>query len=156
MGCNWELFELRVEVFYKLGDKAKPNHGARYVGSGSTFFRVFPDLKTLGIGEFEGKNNDCNFKSVFNQLIKLKMLHFNCSQSSNPGNHFSRMQVAERDKEHLPAAKMYVVRSDQAEQTAKTTGLGIWMEGVDVVFTYANSGAYHIELIGDRAGAINF
>lgn len=156
MGCNWELYEFRVRVFYKLGDKSIPRHGSRYVGVGSQFFDVFPDLKTLGIGNFQGSNNNCDFKSVFNQLIKLKMIPFNCPQGSNTGNHFSRIQIAERDKEHLPAAKLYVHKRNDSELSSETTGIGIWMEGVDVVFTSASNGAYYIQLIGDDAGSVNY
>ena len=151
MSCNWELFEFRVIVMFKLAAQS----GSRYVGLGGLFWEVKPDIATLGIGDFQGSNDFCDFKTVFSQLSKLKMIPFVCPQQANTGNAFSRVQVAEKDKEHLPAAKLFVHRRDEEDIVSDMRGPTVWLQGVDVGFTAVNGGFYYAQLRGDASGLLN-
>lgn len=147
MGCNWELFELRVIVW--------PNEGQ--FSQGLFFVDVYPDLRTLGLPDFEGHNDFCNFRPVFNQLIKLKTLPFACRQKSNPGTEFARIQTAERTNELLLGAKLYVHRRDKSEfDTTNINGVGIVLDDVKVAFTSINNGSYYAQLFGNSARRENF
>jgi hypothetical protein len=156
MGCNWELFELRVIVFTNAVEA-----GSRgLAGQGPKFFSVTLDLLTLGIGNFKGSGLDCDFKSVFDQLIKQKAIKFNCRQAENEGGHFGRVQAAERNKEMLPGAKLYVhVRGGLNSQNVypeKFTEPGVLLKGVTIRSAVVNNGSYYIYLEGYEASQLNF
>jgi hypothetical protein len=151
MSCNWELFEFRALIMLTLAAKS----GTHYLGLGALFWEVIPDLRTFGISDFQGSNDYCDFKSVFDQLAKLKRIHFRCPQKSNTGHQFGRIQAAERDKEHLPIAKLFVHRRDDDNGASDLKGATIWLQGVDVLFTVIDKDNYYVQLSGDSAGTMN-
>ena len=151
MGCNWELFELRVIVW---PNDAKPPNVP--IGQGLFFIGVYLDLRTLGIADFEGRNDYCNFKTVFSHLIQLKALPFTCKQKTNPGPEFGRVQAPERNNELLIGAQLYVHRRDQSEIASITTGIGVMLDDVNVAFTSVNNGIYYVQLFGKKASRVNF
>jgi hypothetical protein len=155
-GCNWELYELRVIVFTNAAEG-----GSRgLVGAGPKFFSVTLDIPKLGIGEFKGSGLDCNFTVVFNELIKRKALAFACRQKDNDGNHFSRVQAAQRNKENLPGAKLYVhLRGGISPKNIypeKITELGVLLLGVTVKTSVLNKDVFYIHLEGNEASPVNF
>ena len=152
MGCNWELFELRVVVFTN-GVRAS---GRGFAGQGATFEAIYLNLRTLGISDFRGSNNSCDFQSVFNELIKLKTLPFNFTQNGDVSNYFGKIESAQRNKEKFPAAKLYVHRHDQSGEHSKSAGVGVLLEDVQVDFTNINNGRYHIHLSGGSARPVNY
>lgn len=146
MGCNWELFEMRVIVW--------PNEGN--VSEGLFFVDVYPDLRSLGIADFKGQNDFCDFRSVFSQLVKLKAIPFTCKQKTNPGGSFARIQSAESKNELLLGAKLYVHRRDQSEFVTIESGIGVMLDDVKVAFTSAHNGNYYAQLFGKTAKGENF
>lgn len=151
MGCNWELFEMRVIVW--PSDVKSPQG---QIGQGLFFVDVYPDLRSFGIPDFQGHNDQCNFSSVFSQLIKFKALHFSCRQKNNQGGEFARVQKAEQDNETLLGAQLYVHRRDRSEMDTIMTGIGMMLDDVTVAFTSAHNGIYHAQLFGKKASRVNF
>lgn len=156
MGCNWELYELKLIVWVK-GTKA-PTRG--FAGLGVTFYSVTLDFHTLGISGFQGNNNHCDFKSVFGELKRMKFIPFMIGKGGpahyDPMSHFGRLQTAEKNKEKLPAAMLYVHMRRQEDMTSQTTGLGVLLEGVTVGFTATSQGGAYAHLFGDTASTRNF
>ncbi len=145
MSCNWELFELRVAVFH-------PRHPEMFM----RFWNVYPDLSPLGIGDFQGFNDICNFKSIFSELVTLKTIPFSFRKIINGinGNPFNIAQECERNKLTLRAAKLYVHRRDQSDLSSLTTGIGVLLDRVTVPFTAAMS-IYYVQFSGEEASLVN-
>ena len=156
MACNWELYELRVIVFTNTVEA-----GSRgLAGQGPKFFAVTLDLLTLGISDFKGSGSYCDFPSVFNQLIQRKAIPFACRQKENEGNHFGRVQVAQRNAEFLPGAKLYVQFrtgiNPNNQQPEKFTEPGVLLMGVTVKSAMFKNNGYYIYLEGNEARPLNF
>lgn len=156
MGCNWELYELKLIVWVK-GKKVLTRG---FIGNGLTFYSVTLDFHTLGINGFKGSNNHCDFKSVFNELARLKFIPFMIGKGGpqyyNPMSHFGRLQTAEKNNETLPAAMLYVHTRTQGDAASQTTGLGVLLEGVTVGFTAAGESGAYAHLFADSASTRNF
>jgi len=153
MSCNWELYELRVRVW----TKAKNYPGRGYRGMGMMFWNVrLAHQQALGIPAFKpDSKGNCNFKTVFDQLVRLKKIPFSCPTSSENQAPFGRLQGASRDKELLSAAVLFLHRRDESDLVSETTGIGVLLEGVNVQFTEAQP-VYHAHLIGNSARTVNF
>jgi len=156
MPCNWELYELQVIVFTKAVEA-----GSRgLAGAGAKFFAVTLDLHTLGINDFKGSGLYCDFASVFNQLIKRKAIPFACRQKGNEGNHFSRVQDAQKNAENLPGAKLYVQSRTGINQDnilpLNFTEPGVLLQGVKVRSALYKNNDYYIYLEGYEASPLNF
>jgi hypothetical protein len=145
MSCNWELFEFRVVVFH-------PRHPTMFM----RFWNVYPDLSSLGIGDFQGSNDSCNFKSVFSELASLKTIPFSFRKIINGinGNPFNIAQSCERNKLTLRAAKLYVHRRDESDLSSLTTGIGVLLDRVTIPYTAAVP-IYYIQLSGEAASLVN-
>jgi len=153
MSCNWELYELRLRVWIK----AEKLRGRGFSGLGMMLWNVMLDhQKSLGIPEFKpDSKGNCNFKAVFDQLIKLKKISFNCPSSSENQGPFGRLQGAKQKNELLPAAFLFLHRRDQSDLASETTGIGILLEGVSVPFTDSQP-VYHAHIVGNSASPVNF
>jgi hypothetical protein len=145
MSCNWDLFEFRVVVLH-------PNHSVMPM----RFWNVYPDLSSLGISDFQGSNDSCNFKSVFSELAKWKTIPFGFRKIINGihGNPFNMAQEAERKKLTLNAAKLYVHRRNQSDLSSLTTGIGVLLDSVTIPYT-ATVPNYYVYLSGDKASLVN-
>jgi hypothetical protein len=133
-----------------------PNAGEGNFAEGLFFVNVYPDLKSLGVADFQGQNDFCNFRAVFSQLVGLKTIPFTCRQTDNPNGNFVRLQEAESKGEMLIGAKLYVHRRDQSEFDTIQKGIGIMLDDVKVAFTAANNGSYYAQLYGKKAKGENF
>ncbi|HLA95422.1 MAG TPA: hypothetical protein VK612_06855 [Pyrinomonadaceae bacterium] len=151
MPCNWELFEMRVIVYID-----KPRSPAEFSGEGLFFMNVFPDLRSLGIADFKGQNDVCDFRSVFSQLVELKTIPFTCRNKDNSSSVFARMQLAERENENLMGARLYVHRRDRSEFISIESGIAVTMDDVKVGFTANNNGSFYVHLFGNKAKGENF
>lgn len=152
MPCNWELFELRVTVWTPPAMKAS---GRGYAGAGVKFWSVSPDLRRFGIGGFQGHNNDCDFESVFKQLVQKRAIVFSCSSNGSNQSGFTRLKNAEQKLELLPAAKLYVHRRDESDIDSDLRGVGVLLERVQAHASTANGG-YYIDLSAGAASPLNF
>jgi hypothetical protein len=129
------------------------------VGRGPKFFEVKLELAMLGLGEFEGSGTECNFKTVFNGIIKRQALAFTCHQKDNEGNHFGRVQAAQRNNETLPGAKLYVNvrRSDNSGNILpEVTGLGVLFTGVTISFAQIYKEKFYISFTSSKTSPVNF
>ncbi len=153
MSCNWELYELRIRVWIKA--EKYPHRG--YFGHGMMFWNVrLTHFDTLSIPEFKPDSKGfCNFKTVFDRLIKLKAIPFECPSSSDNQGPFGRLQTAHRNKEAFSAAVLFLHRRDQSDLASETTGIGVLLEGVSVPLTDAQP-VYHAHLTGNSASPVNF
>ncbi len=154
MKCNWELFELRVAIFLR-GQKHKPT--GNFTGQILLeFFNVMPDLGTIGIGDFQGSGDDCNFKSVFSQMVELNAMPFSfLKEKIRPDRlNFGNLQAAERNGITYRAAKLYVHRRDQSDLSSLTTGIGMLLENVTIIFT-AKGPMFYVHLSGESANMVN-
>jgi hypothetical protein len=153
MSCNWELFELRLRVWIKANKY--PQRG--YFGNGMMLWDVRLEHQfNLGIPAFKpDSKGNCNFKSVFTALAGIKKIPFTCPASNENRSPFGRLQVAQRNKEVLPAAFLFLHRRDQSDISSETTGIGILLEGVTVLFTKAQP-VFHADLSGNSASTVNF
>jgi hypothetical protein len=149
--CNWELFELRMIVYID-----KPRSPAEFSGEGMFFLNVYPDLRSLGIADFKGQNDICDFRSVFSQLIELKTIPFTCRQKDNSSTVYARMQAAEQSSENLLGSRLYVHRRDRSEFVSIESGIAVVMDDVKVGFTANNNGNYYLHLYGKSAKGENF
>jgi len=152
MSCNWEFFELRVIVFTKAIEAG----GRGLAGQGPKFFSVTLDLRSLGIPDFQGSNYTCNFTTIFSQLISKRAIPFACSQKNNEQGNFGIVEAAGRNKEILPAAKLYVHNQKQSDGVSVSTGFGVLLQGVKVISTFVNNGDYYMHLSGHEASSLNF
>lgn len=169
MSCNWEYFELRLNV-YPGANNPKDNRlrSGRIIGRGWMFGNVTLDLPSLGIADFQGLNYTCNFAHVFGQLAKLKIIRASFPfqtkdtyigyKGSNrklktgtidQSAYFHFLQDAEKNQKKLFAAHLYVSRRDQPTQILDTEAQ-LWMEGVTVLGT-ANTPNLFVLLGGDSA-----
>jgi hypothetical protein len=156
MQCNWELFELRVAIFFR-GTKIK-NTG-NFTGEVFwEFFNVSVDLLSLGISNFQRIGNYCNFRDVFTELVRLKWIPFGFSKEiiSSDRLNFGNLQAGEQNELTYKAAKLYVHRRDQNDLYSEIMGDGVLLEGVKVAFTYISNGNHYVTLSGDSANSINF
>jgi hypothetical protein len=151
MTCNWELFELRV-VIYRPPVPPKVGPGDIWF----EFFNVSVDLGTLGMGDFQGSNDQCNFRYVFSQLAGLKTIPFRFSEEKIRSDrlNFGNLQAAERNKLKFSAAKLYVHRRDQTDQTSLSTGVGVLLRTISVDFTVPKPNFY-VQLSGDTGSVVN-
>jgi hypothetical protein len=145
MSCNWDLYELRVVVFH-------PHHDVMAM----RFWKVYPDLGSLGINDFQGSNDSCNFKSVFSELATLKTIPFSFRKITLGiyGNPFNIAQVCEQNKVTLRAAKLYVHRRNQSDISSLTTGIGVLLDRVTIPYTAAVPN-YYVYLSGEKASLVN-
>ncbi len=164
MNCNWEYFELRLRV------KATKSNGVE-------FGNVTLDLASLGIADFTGSNYSCNFKHVFGELAKLKIIRAYFPQevkityrntltvggigggigipifNTTPINQISNLAVlqqAEKDGKILHGATLYVHRRGQPESAGYPTGVRLSMSGVTVLGTAITKNLF-VLLSGDSA-----
>lgn len=155
--CNWELFELRVAMYLRGEKIAKSGN---FLGVPSwEFFNVQVDLKSLGIAGFQSAGaNNCNFKTVFNDLIKRKKIPFGYPLNAAGANrlNFDNLRSADRNSLPVKAAKLYVHERDLDDYTSSVIGVGILLENVRVSNTKADAIGYFAELSGASANPVNF
>lgn len=120
------------------------------------FFNVMPDLSALGIGDFQGSGNDCNFKSVFGKMVELNAMPFSFPKERiKPDRlNFSNLEAAERNGKTFRAAKLYVHRRDQSDLSSLTTGIGMLLENVTIILT-AKVPVFYVHLSGESANMVN-
>ena len=150
MTCNWELYELRVVIY-------RPSPGGKDPGDiWYEFFNVSVDLRSFGMSDFQGSNNQCNFRDVFGQLAALRTIPFSFPKERIASNrlNFSNLQAAERNKAGYNIAKLYVHRRDQDDRTSLLHGVGVILERVYVDFT-APTPLFYAILSGSSASVVN-
>ena len=164
MGCNWEMYELRLMVW----TTAKKSPAGRFTRGqvGVQFDSVGLDLATLSMQSVTPKDSTdaCSFKAIFDQLAKLKTIPFGFSRKIiktdrfylDPPTHFMRLQTAEQKNEVLPAAVLYVHKRGQSDHTSITTGIGVLLEDVTVTFTSSDQNSYYVQLFGASGKTVNF
>lgn len=157
--CNWELFEFRVIISvvggqFSLIDVALGNISTEHV----PIWNVSPILTEFGIGGFQGGNEHCNFKTVFEQLAKVPTISFLFTKETveNVNNlyGYSTLAAFYSNSRTLPRARLYVHRKDQSNLASLVTGVAIEMKDVSVV-SIEKSNAYYVYLGGQRARVIN-
>ncbi len=156
MPCNWELYELRMVIFIR-GEKNKSTGNF----SGEVyweFLNVRVDLRSLGLGDFQGSGDACNFKTVFSELVKLKIIPFSfANERLEKGKpNFDNLRAGQSSNSTLRAAKLYVHRRDQSDHSSDTTGVGVLLEGVKVAIALKSDKGYYVTLTGDSANQVNF
>ena len=156
MPCNWELYELRMEIFIR-GEKNKSTGNF----SGEVyweFLNITVDLRSLGLGDFQGSGEACNFKTAFSELVKLKMIPFSFARErlEKGKPNFDNLRAGQMSNSTHRAAKLYVHRRDQSDHSSDTTGVGVLLEGVKVVIALKSDKGYYVTLIGDSANRVNF
>lgn len=155
MGCNWELYELRVLIFSR-GTKI-PLFG-NFVGKTEwEFFNVMLDLPSLGIAGFQGSGLACNFQSVFSQLANMKKLPFGFTSEvfRQDKLNFGNLEAAFKTKTTLRSAKLYVHRRDTSDSITSATGPGVLLETVTIDYA-ARTPHFDVRLSGKSANTINF
>jgi hypothetical protein len=122
------------------------------------FFNVRVDLRSLGLGDFQGSGEACNFKTVFSELAKLKIIPFSfASERLEKGRpDFGNLQGGQLSNSTLRAAKLYVHRRDQSDHSSDTTGVGVLLESVKVATALKSEKGYYAILTGDSANLVNF
>lgn len=130
MGCNWELFELRVVVFMR-GERNRQN------------------------GNFSGQI--LNFKTVFTELVKAQMIPFSFGGEKFRSDrlNFGNLQAAERNGRKFTAAKLYVHRRNQPSEASLESGEGVLLGTVSVDFTAIAQGSHYVQLSGEKASLVN-
>lgn len=155
MGCNWELFELRVVVFMR-GERNRQNGNF----SGQIlweFHNVTIDLRSLGLADFKGSGEYCNFKTVFTELVKAQMIPFSFGGEKFRSDrlNFGNLQAAERNGRKFTAAKLYVHRRNQPSEASLESGEGVLLGTVSVDFTAIAKGSHYVQLSGEKASLVN-
>lgn len=155
MGCNWELFELRVVIFMRgEGNKQTGNFTGQILFE---FHNVTVDLKALGIADFKGSGDFCNFRNVFTEMVKTQMIPFGFGKQGQRSDRlqFGNLQAAEKNGVKFTAAKLYVHRRDQPEEINLEVGEGVLLGTVSVDFTAVNQGNHTVWLSGAKARLVN-
>jgi len=155
MGCNWELFELRVVIFMR-GERSK--QGGNFTGQVLWEFKnVSVDLKSLGIADFKGSGDFCNFRNVFTEMVKTQMIPFSFGKQQPQSDRlqFENLQAAERNSRKFPAAKLYVHRRNASDQVSLDAGEGVLLGTVSVDLTAVSQGIHYVQLSGEKASLVN-
>lgn len=130
MGCNWELFEFRLNLY-----QGARLSGDVVMGSGMAFSNVSVDTNE----NFEGSNDICDFRPAFLKIVANKLLHvtFPLKQqgSYDPSNYFDVLRRTANTSNNpvvYPAAILWVYRRDTQERDRPYNEPRILMERVEI------------------------